>query len=866
MKTCHKIQDLKRKNNLIFITGDGNAHHHNLLGSTSSSGKTKTDKAGKELNKLIIEASLKQLVTENTYFRNKGSATSVIDIVLSDHPNLIESVEIKPPISSDSATSPHPVIESKLTIVPKLEPQLPRKVWLYKKADFDGLRSVIKETNWDESFCSGEADKAANFFTQKMRLSMEKFIPSKQIVTNPKDQPWWNDECTFAHDGKCRAFKKFKVTQNSEDLKKKELAEKKASHVYKTAQEEYRADVEREIIDSKGDPKAWWSIIDRVTAKGSHASIPVLEKTDNNGNIFTADTNKDKAEMLNALFVEKATVKDEGVEVPEVPKCTIHSVSKVKFRVRTILRLLKQMKVKQATGPDNIPARVLKECAEVLAPILARLFQLSFDSGVFPSLWKIAHVVPVYKHKGESSDPSMYRPISLLSIVGKTMEKVINSTLRKHLFGFKLISHKQYGFRPKCSTVDLLTATTQRWINDMKDYKEIRLVALDISRAFDAVWHKGLLVKLKSYGIEGNLLRWLSNFLSDRSQCVILNGETSSRKRITAGVPQGSILSPTLFIVFIDDIVGTVENNLEMFADDTTLHKTVENSFLRCQVAYSLQSDLDKIEKWANTWLVSYNATKTEVLTISRKKDVLAFPPSRWHPPYAADLLLHPTLTFFGERLREVTNIKLLGVTLTETLDWGKHIENVAKKGSKSMGILQRAKKYCDSESRAVLYKAFIRSKLEYCSPLWIGGSGLDQLDRIQRRCCRILGFPHKTVVPSLNIQSLEHRRLVSGLCLYYRMWSNVAPPDVCSLLPLLSSKRHSPRFDRVPQRVVVTSNANYQQSSFVNHFTRVWNLLPSEILTTPKHCKNPLQDFKKKTNRLELEQLSISKPTTHSR
>eukprot|EP00732_Lithocolla_globosa_P001711 Lithocolla_globosa_v1_NODE_918_length_3082_cov_45.234886.p1 type:complete len:552 gc:universal NODE_918_length_3082_cov_45.234886:2633-978(-) len=550
---------------MIFITGDGNAHHHDLFGSTDCHGIAKTNPAGLGLKNLILDASLEQLVTENTYLRNKGNAKSVIDIVLTDHPNYVKSVTVRPPVSSASATSSHPVIESKLNVVPKLEPVLPRKVWMYNKADFNEQRSFLKEVNWKVGFSSGDANTAADFFTDKVLLSMEKFIPTKQIIRHPPDQPWWNENCSIAHDEKCRAFKRHKISQSADDLIRKEQTEQHASRTYKIAQEDYRTDVKREITESNGDPKAWWSIIERVTAKGSHTTIPVLETTGPDGVEITAESAKEKAEILNALFVEKATVNEEGVSVPFVPKKTNHSISKVKLRSRTVLRYLKKIKVKQATGPVKIPARVLKECAEVLARILARLFQTSFNAGVFPSLWKLAHVVPIFKHKGESSDPAMYRPISLLSIVGKTMEKVINATLRKHLFGFNLISHKQYGFRPKNSTIDLLTTTTQRWLNDMQEYKEVRLVALDISRAFDAVWHKGLLAKLKALGIEGNLLRWITDFLSDRSQCVTINGVTSGKARITAGVPQGSILSPTLFLVFIDDIVSCVENNLEMF-------------------------------------------------------------------------------------------------------------------------------------------------------------------------------------------------------------------------------------------------------------------------------------------------------------
>lgn len=229
------------------------------------------------------------------------------------------------------------------------------------------------------------------------------------------------------------------------------------------------------------------------------------------------------------------------------------------------------------------------------------------------------------------------------------------------------------------------------------------------------------------------------------------------------------------------------------------------------------------------------------------------------------NLLLHPTLTFFGKRLKEVAEVKLLGVILTETMDWGKHVSTVTKKASKSIGILQRARRYCDAGAIAVIYKAFVRSRIEYCSPLWIGAPGLDQLDRLQRRCCRIMGYRHTSTIPTLNIQTLEHRRLVSGACLYYRMYADIAPPDVCSLLSPLSDTRQTPRNSvYVPQRQVPRSNANYHQSSFVPFFTRIWNHLPAEIMKATS-SKTPMQHFKKQVNKIDLEKLPVLKPITHS-
>jgi len=187
------------------------------------------------------------------------------------------------------------------------------------------------------------------------------------------------------------------------------------------------------------------------------------------------------------------------------------SINNIKIRAKVIKQKLLHLKASKATGPDGIPARVLRECASALSKPLSSLFSLSLRKGVVPREWKCANVVPIYKADGKS-DPNNYRPISLLPIISKVMESLINDHLRKHLFGLNLISNHQYGFRPKHSTFDMLTYSTQNWENALDKGQEVKVVALDISRAFDSVWHNGLLSKLMSVGVGGYLYRWIRDF------------------------------------------------------------------------------------------------------------------------------------------------------------------------------------------------------------------------------------------------------------------------------------------------------------------------------------------------------------------
>ena len=224
-----------------------------------------------------------------------------------------------------------------------------------------------------------------------------------------------------------------------------------------------------------------------------------------------------------------------------------------------------------------------------------------------------------------------------------------------------LLCDTQYGFREKRSTGDMLSYINQWWNNALDTQQEIRIIALDIKKAFDRVWHKGLMEKHSSFGIQGDLHCWIASFLSDRQQFIVLDGSTSSAKRISAGVPQGSILGPVLFRMFIDDLASHLENDIHLFADDSTFHIAIKNTCDRIICAESLQCDLNKFKAWADSWCVTFNTSKTEEMIISRKR-------SQNHPP----------LLFMNKELQRTDSITLLGVTITKTLSLSQHITCIA--------------------------------------------------------------------------------------------------------------------------------------------------------------------------------------------
>ena len=250
-----------------------------------------------------------------------------------------------------------------------------------------------------------------------------------------------------------------------------------------------------------------------------------------------------------------------------------------------------------------ISIRMLKLCGKSICKPLDLIFQSCIKQGKFPTEWKKANVVPVHK-KGDKQILKNYRPVSLLPICGKIFERLIYNNLFEYFIENDLISQNQSGFKPGDSCINQLISITHEIYQSFDDGLEVRGVFLDISKAFDKVWHEGLIYKLKQNGVKGNLLETLTNFLNDRKQRVVLNGQHSKWANIEAGVPQGSILGPLLFLIYINDLPDNLISNSKLFADDTSLFSVINDKHLS---ANKLNQDLNRINNWAFQWKMSFN-------------------------------------------------------------------------------------------------------------------------------------------------------------------------------------------------------------------------------------------------------------------
>ena len=360
---------------------------------------------------------------------------------------------------------------------------------------------------------------------------------------------------------------------------------------------------------------------------------------------------------------------------------------------------------------------VLKKCCPEISSVLSRLFNFCLTESIFPSSWKLAHVVPVFKDAGDKCRPSNYRPISLISVVGKVFECLLNQSLLEYLEFNNLLSDAQYGFRHARSTGDLLSFRTGHLSFVFKKRGEAFVVALDISKAFDRIWHKGLLHKLKSYGITGPYHAIISDFLNNRQIKVVLDGQSSSVFLINSGVPQGFILGPTLFLLLINDLPDALQSQVALYADDTNIFCPSLGRWdaSRTELCSMLDRDLAQVLAWSQDCIVTFNDRKSKLISVSRSKD-------RNFPA----IHIGPQVLAYSE------DLSILGMDISSDLSWGKYVSDMR------VGCLSRARKFIPPSALLYLYKTSIRPLIEYCSHIWAGAPDcyLRMFDKVQRRLC----------------------------------------------------------------------------------------------------------------------------------
>ena len=483
--------------------------------------------------------------------------------------------------------------------------------------------------------------------------------------------------------------------------------------------------------------------------------------------------------------------------IPKMPEITITQDG--------VEKLLKGLNPNKASGPDEISPKLLKELHHEIAPMLTCIFKSSICSGIVPEDWRSAMVAPIYK-KGPKCKPSNYRPISLTCIASKLIEHIIVSNIMNHFDENNLLSPFQHGFRSKHSCESQLIGFTQEIFDNLENGKQTDLIVMDFSKAFDKVDHNLLSYKLFNLGIDIKSVLWITSFLENRSQTVVVEGYKSLSVPVLSGVPQGSVLGPCLFLAYINDLPDSLRSRVRLFADDTVIYLTVSSN----NDAEILQNDLITLEKWENDWSMEFNTDKCEVIRITKKKNTVIYP-----------YKLH------NVELNTTTNAKYLGVTLSNDFKFSTHINNISAKANNTLKFIKRNVQTHNKKIKETAYNTYVRPQLEYCSSIWHPWQKTQtyKIERVQRAAARYVMNDYdftssvSEMIKSLNWQTLHQRRIKTSLILLYKISNNLIFVDHHYLIPIKDLKFHVP-----------FSKTLYHQNSFFPRTIRNWNSLPNHV------------------------------------
>ena len=488
------------------------------------------------------------------------------------------------------------------------------------------------------------------------------------------------------------------------------------------------------------------------------------------------------------------------------------------------------------------PNKVLKDTADIIALSLTDIFNFSVTTKVFPDDLKVGKVAPAFK-SGDRDNLNNYRPISVLPIVARVFEKILYGQVYDYFMSYKLLGNQQFGFRTLHSTALALSKSTSNWWLNRDNGHMNSAVFLDIRKAFDTVNHEILLNKLNSYGMEDDELLFFSSYLRDRTQCCSVNGHQSTLKKVTCGVPQGSILGPLLFIIYMNDLPDCVKDvNVTTYVDDTSLDKAIRRSH---ELKEELVPAFAKVREWLKINKLSLNTIKTEFVIIRTSHRLCQLDENPESAPYI--------IMIDGGEVKRTKCVKYLGMLVDDKLTWDQHIDYISNKITFNIGILKRIQQFIPMESLLLLYHTLIEPYFRYCSIVWgqCNESLKDRLQRLQNKAARTIArvryeeADHNISLTNFGWLSVRNLIQLDMAIFVYKELHGLQPEqNETPFRNLNELHTHNTRSVSVTSNNLFIPRGNTQSFHKTVSYSgsRLWNEIPNEIRLT-----QTLESFKEK-------------------
>jgi Reverse transcriptase (RNA-dependent DNA polymerase) len=648
----------------------------------------------------------------------------------------------------------------------------------------------------------------------------ESFVPKKSNKVCGRKAPWMNAEVA---EMSRRKMELFYANRNS-GWKVASLIHgyrKIRQDIKRVTRKSVRA-FELALANDKKNPKRLFAYVN--CQKSVKANISSIRDVDGSVKVDRSEV----AKVLNKQFASVFTKEDGNAGLPDFEAKTRKVLEDFEITEEDVWKRFVEMDPNKSQGGDGFNPHVLKYGAHGWALPFSIIFRRSMDEGVVPAAWREANVTPLFK-KGSRLVPANYRPVSLTSVPCKIMEKIFRDAVMGHLIAEKLISKQQHGFVKKKACVTNLLESTD-FLTDARARKLwVDLLFLDFEKAFDKVPHRRLLQKAEAYGIKGKMLKWLEAFLSGRRQRVVLGGATSEWEKVTSGVPQGSVLGPLLFVIYINDLPDAIKLPSKLYADDSKVMCDLRKDNARDD-AERLQADINRIVEWCDTWLMRLNFDKCKVMHIGNGNP-------------RAEYYMTDSLNGGARHTLATTELERdLGVYVSSDLKSHGQVNQAVNKANSMLGLLKRTFASRDVGIWTRLYTTYVRPHLEFAVPVWnpyLKGD-IAKLEGVQRRATKVAhhmkGKSYEERLKLLGLTTLEERRIRGDLIQFYKIQNDFEQVTWLNKLRLGNPQRGR-REEGIERSKFILENVRgcqLRENFFTNRASAAWDNLPDAVVNVP--------------------------------
>ena len=820
------IRDQCNSTDHLIIAGDFNFHTKEWWQGS------KDTVAGSKFNACLLEYDLNQVVGEPTHITRSGS--SLLDLFIVDlsietkiavHPALTDKCKHHP--VSCSVTSRNNNTPSKETFR--------KKVYKFAELNTDAIiamnNHIYTITDWENQVRDNDVDDTVDYLTKSINETIDMFVRHKNITIHKDDKSWLQRRPHLKNliRKRNKAFANYKRLHALGEVTTRAWTTycKLRTHVQKDIHEAKKEDIAKfaNNIDENINKKEFYTQLSKVIGKGKGCkNIDCIEGA--NG---ITHNNMEMAKAFSSYFANNSTIREPYPEPPPSIPLTHFRLNKPDITEHQITTSITALDENKSGGHDLINNKIIKLLAPALAPILNLLFSKSLADAYFPTSWKKSNVIPIYKGKGEKTALNNYRPISLTCSMGKLFESCVLKHLEIYLIHtVKWISPRQSGFTRGDSTTFQLTSIIDEITRALSNRKYVRYIFLDIEKAFDKAWHTAILNKLAQAGVSDPLLSWIKSYLENRDIRVLLNNGISEWIKINCGVPQGAVLAPLLFLIFINDLPEDLFSTTKLFADDTSLYAKISYNENEHAVSMRMQEDLDRIHAWSIKNLLVFNPTKIkEVIVTNSTREVTP-------------------LKFNGIVIERVSCYKHLGLKFQDNFKWNNFIADKIKSMKNLLNMLKPLKRHLTRKTLQKAYFTYIRPLIEYMTP-FLGDIPLHLMKLIestQYAACRVVanvpkGTPYLAILKDLGWSTINERFTYLRLLTYFKMYHCISPNYLNCLIS--TENQPSPTHEYNLRR---NNNARHwtctlppapsaaTKKLFVYITTLEWNNLPQELVS----------------------------------